>query len=119
MIKKGKPDIRPRVVFTKPKQTGKMIKKEEPDISVHVAHDECLVLVACLLAWVRVIWREVKLFFQREKEVKKESLRESSQEWMGDTKVETISRLAQWRIENFGPCSFKKSDPFKAGIWNW
>ncbi|KAL1196188.1 BTB/POZ domain-containing protein [Cardamine amara subsp. amara] len=38
---------------------------------------------------------------------------------MGDTKVETISRLAQWRIENFGPCSFKKSDPFKVGIWNW
>ncbi|KAL1208030.1 BTB/POZ domain-containing protein [Cardamine amara subsp. amara] len=38
---------------------------------------------------------------------------------MGDTKVETISRLAQWRIENFRPCSFKKSDPFKVGIWNW
>lgn len=38
---------------------------------------------------------------------------------MVDSKVETISRLAQWRIENFGPCSFKKSDPFKVGIWNW
>ncbi|CBI19012.3 hypothetical protein VitviT2T_027076 [Vitis vinifera] len=38
---------------------------------------------------------------------------------MGDSKVETISRLAQWRIDNFGPCSFKKSDPFKVGIWNW
>ncbi|XP_010539642.1 PREDICTED: BTB/POZ domain-containing protein At1g21780 [Tarenaya hassleriana] len=38
---------------------------------------------------------------------------------MGDTKVETISRLAQWRIESFGPCSYKKSDPFKVGIWNW
>ncbi|KAF5725323.1 hypothetical protein HS088_TW23G00044 [Tripterygium wilfordii] len=38
---------------------------------------------------------------------------------MGDSKVETISRLAQWRIENFGPCSYKKSDPFKVGIWNW
>ncbi|CAL8997125.1 unnamed protein product [Prunus brigantina] len=38
---------------------------------------------------------------------------------MADSKVETISRLAQWRIENFGPCSYKKSDPFKLGIWNW
>uniref|UniRef100_A0A2P2K3V8 BTB domain-containing protein n=2 Tax=Rhizophora mucronata TaxID=61149 RepID=A0A2P2K3V8_RHIMU len=38
---------------------------------------------------------------------------------MGDSKVETISRLAQWRIENFGPCSYKRSDPFRVGIWNW
>ncbi|TKY56136.1 BTB/POZ domain-containing protein [Spatholobus suberectus] len=38
---------------------------------------------------------------------------------MADTKVETIARLAQWKIENFGPCSYKKSDPFKLGIWNW
>ncbi|KAL6296805.1 hypothetical protein ACE6H2_004947 [Prunus campanulata] len=38
---------------------------------------------------------------------------------MADSKVETISRLAQWRIENFGPCSYKRSDPFKLGIWNW
>ncbi|KAG6650275.1 BTB/POZ domain-containing protein At1g21780-like [Carya illinoinensis] len=38
---------------------------------------------------------------------------------MADTKVETISRLAQWKIENFSPCSFKRSDPFKVGIWNW
>ncbi|EOY16309.1 BTB/POZ domain - like 10 [Theobroma cacao] len=38
---------------------------------------------------------------------------------MGDSKVETISRLAQWRIDNFGPCSHKKSDPFKVGLWNW
>ncbi|XP_050235389.1 BTB/POZ domain-containing protein At1g21780 [Mercurialis annua] len=38
---------------------------------------------------------------------------------MADSKVETISRLAQWKIENFGPCSYKKSDPFKVGIWNW
>ncbi|XP_031272395.1 BTB/POZ domain-containing protein At1g21780-like [Pistacia vera] len=38
---------------------------------------------------------------------------------MGDSRVETISRLAQWRIENFGPCSYKKSDAFKVGIWNW
>ncbi|KAE8683475.1 BTB/POZ domain-containing protein [Hibiscus syriacus] len=38
---------------------------------------------------------------------------------MGDSKVETISRLAQWKIDNFGPCSFRKSDPFKLGLWNW
>ncbi|XP_076919855.1 BTB/POZ domain-containing protein At1g21780-like [Bidens hawaiensis] len=38
---------------------------------------------------------------------------------MVDTKVETISRLAQWRIDNFGPCTLKRSEPFKIGIWNW
>ncbi|KAJ6730483.1 hypothetical protein OIU85_021294 [Salix viminalis] len=38
---------------------------------------------------------------------------------MADSKVDTISRLAQWRIENSGPYSYKKSDPFKVGIWNW
>ncbi|XP_010104503.2 BTB/POZ domain-containing protein At1g21780 [Morus notabilis] len=38
---------------------------------------------------------------------------------MADSRVETISRLAQWRIENFGPCSYKKSDLFKVGLWNW
>ncbi|XP_071711184.1 BTB/POZ domain-containing protein At1g21780-like [Rutidosis leptorrhynchoides] len=38
---------------------------------------------------------------------------------MVDTKVETISRLAQWRIDNFGPCTYKRSEPFKIGIWNW
>ncbi|KAF7829826.1 BTB/POZ domain-containing protein [Senna tora] len=38
---------------------------------------------------------------------------------MADSRVETISRLAQWKIDNFGPCSYKKSDPFKLGIWNW
>ncbi|KAL9270720.1 BTB/POZ domain-containing protein [Drosera capensis] len=38
---------------------------------------------------------------------------------MADNKVETISRVAQWRIDNFGPCTYKKSDPFKIGIWNW
>ncbi|OMO61127.1 hypothetical protein CCACVL1_23726, partial [Corchorus capsularis] len=37
---------------------------------------------------------------------------------MVDSKVETISRLAQWRIDNFGPCTYKKSDPFKVGLWN-
>ncbi|GLT85062.1 hypothetical protein SLE2022_032640 [Rubroshorea leprosula] len=38
---------------------------------------------------------------------------------MVDSKVETISRLAQWRIDNFSPGSYRKSDPFKVGIWNW
>ncbi|KAL1344467.1 hypothetical protein HN51_018363 [Arachis hypogaea] len=38
---------------------------------------------------------------------------------MGDSRVDTIARLAQWKIDNFGPCSYKKSDPFKVGIWNW
>ncbi|GER49183.1 BTB/POZ domain-containing protein [Striga asiatica] len=39
---------------------------------------------------------------------------------MTDTKVETIARLAQWKIESFGPTSpYKRSDPFKIGIWNW
>nr|ACU19579.1 unknown [Glycine max] len=37
---------------------------------------------------------------------------------MGD-RVETLARLAQWKIDNFGLCSYKKSDPFKVGIWNW
>ncbi|KAL3638205.1 hypothetical protein CASFOL_017576 [Castilleja foliolosa] len=39
---------------------------------------------------------------------------------MADTKVDTLARLAQWKIENFGPTSpYKRSDPFKIGIWNW
>ncbi|KAL6492887.1 hypothetical protein OROGR_032646 [Orobanche gracilis] len=39
---------------------------------------------------------------------------------MADTKVETIARLAQWKIESFGPTSpYKRSEPFKIGIWNW
>nr|GMC49704.1 BTB/POZ domain-containing protein At1g21780 [Ipomoea batatas]GMC53592.1 BTB/POZ domain-containing protein At1g21780 [Ipomoea batatas] len=38
---------------------------------------------------------------------------------MSDSKVETISRMAQWRIENFGSSTYKRSDPFKIGIWNW
>ncbi|KAJ4772498.1 BTB/POZ domain-containing protein [Rhynchospora pubera] len=37
----------------------------------------------------------------------------------GDSKVETIARLGQWRIESFGPCSYRRSDSFKLGIWNW
>ncbi|KAG6602100.1 BTB/POZ domain-containing protein At1g21780 isoform X1 [Cucurbita maxima] len=38
---------------------------------------------------------------------------------MADSRVDTISRLAQWRIDSLGPCNIKKSDPFKVGIWNW
>ncbi|XP_042007955.1 BTB/POZ domain-containing protein At1g21780-like isoform X1 [Salvia splendens] len=39
---------------------------------------------------------------------------------MVDTKVETIARLAQWKIESFGPTvPYRRSDPFKIGIWNW
>ncbi|KAJ0044687.1 hypothetical protein Pint_03680 [Pistacia integerrima] len=34
-------------------------------------------------------------------------------------KVETTSRLAQWRIENLASCTYRKSDPFKIGKWNW
>lgn len=44
---------------------------------------------------------------------------QSDREKMGDTKVETIARLAQWKIDNIGPCSYKKSDSFKIGLWNW
>ncbi|KAG1363178.1 BTB/POZ domain-containing protein [Cocos nucifera] len=36
-----------------------------------------------------------------------------------DSKLETISRLAQWKIESFGPCSYRRSDAFKLGFWNW
>lgn len=38
---------------------------------------------------------------------------------MTDSKVETLSRLAQWRIDNFTASTYKRSDPFKIGIWNW
>ncbi|KAL7128367.1 hypothetical protein ABFS83_14G311600 [Erythranthe nasuta] len=39
---------------------------------------------------------------------------------MADSKVETIARLAQWKIDSFGPTTpYKRSDPFKIGIWNW
>lgn len=36
-----------------------------------------------------------------------------------DSKVETIARLAQWRIDNFSSSTYKRSDPFKIGLWNW
>eukprot|EP01018_Ginkgo_biloba_P025143 Gb_00172 [translate_table: standard] len=34
-------------------------------------------------------------------------------------RVETTARLAQWRIENLASCTYRKSDPFKIGMWNW
>ncbi|PKU63988.1 BTB/POZ domain-containing protein At1g55760-like [Dendrobium catenatum] len=34
-------------------------------------------------------------------------------------RVETTPRLAQWRIETLSNFSFRKSDPFKIGLWNW
>ncbi|GKD61081.1 BTB/POZ domain-containing protein-like protein [Tanacetum coccineum] len=35
-----------------------------------------------------------------------------------DYRVETTSRLAQWRVDSFG-FSYRKSDPFVIGKWNW
>lgn len=35
------------------------------------------------------------------------------------TKVETTARLAQWKIESLASCSFRRSDAFKVGPWNW
>lgn len=35
-------------------------------------------------------------------------------------RVDTTARLAQWRIENLASyTSYRKSDPFKIGMWNW
>ena len=34
-------------------------------------------------------------------------------------RVQTTPRLAQWRIENLASCTYRKSDPFKIGNWNW
>ncbi|CAL0317424.1 unnamed protein product [Lupinus luteus] len=34
-------------------------------------------------------------------------------------RVETTSRLAQWKIDNFPSCTYRKSDPFNIAIWNW
>lgn len=38
---------------------------------------------------------------------------------MTESKVETTARLAQWRIESLGSCSYRRSDAFRVGIWNW
>ncbi|KAJ0986944.1 hypothetical protein J5N97_005300 [Dioscorea zingiberensis] len=34
-------------------------------------------------------------------------------------RVETAPRLAQWRIDALSSTSFRKSDPFRIGLWNW
>ncbi|GMN59912.1 hypothetical protein TIFTF001_029007 [Ficus carica] len=34
-------------------------------------------------------------------------------------RVDTTPRLAQWRIENLASCTYRKSDAFKMGKWNW
>ncbi|XP_010252987.1 PREDICTED: BTB/POZ domain-containing protein At1g55760-like [Nelumbo nucifera] len=34
-------------------------------------------------------------------------------------RVDTTSRLAQWRIDSLASCTYRKSDPFKMGNWNW
>ncbi|XWS27682.1 hypothetical protein CRYUN_Cryun25bG0002300 [Craigia yunnanensis] len=34
-------------------------------------------------------------------------------------RVATTARLAQWRIDNPASCTYRKSDPFKIGKWNW
>lgn len=34
-------------------------------------------------------------------------------------RVETTSRLAQWRIDNVSSCTYRRSDPFHMGFWNW
>nr|ACL81160.1 BTB/POZ domain-containing protein [Mirabilis jalapa] len=34
-------------------------------------------------------------------------------------RVDTTSRLAQWRIDNLSSCSYRRSDPFRIGLWNW
>ncbi|KAL8142128.1 hypothetical protein V2J09_015160, partial [Rumex salicifolius] len=34
-------------------------------------------------------------------------------------RVETTSRLAQWRIGHLSTYTYRKSDPFKIGKWNW
>eukprot|EP01018_Ginkgo_biloba_P009669 Gb_11913 [translate_table: standard] len=33
-------------------------------------------------------------------------------------RVETISRLAQWKTDSLASCNYRRSDPFKIGIWN-
>uniref|UniRef100_A0A1D1YWY1 BTB/POZ domain-containing protein At1g55760 n=2 Tax=Anthurium amnicola TaxID=1678845 RepID=A0A1D1YWY1_9ARAE len=34
-------------------------------------------------------------------------------------RVETAPRLAQWRIDSLASCTYRKSDPFRIGPWNW
>jgi len=35
------------------------------------------------------------------------------------SKVETTARLAQLRVDSLGSGSYRRSDPFKIGLWNW
>lgn len=34
-------------------------------------------------------------------------------------RVDTTPRLAQWKIDTLSSCTYRKSDPFKIGLWNW
>lgn len=34
-------------------------------------------------------------------------------------RVDTQHRLAQWKIDTLSSCTYRKSDPFKIGNWNW
>ncbi|KAI3769110.1 hypothetical protein L6452_00209 [Arctium lappa] len=34
-------------------------------------------------------------------------------------RVDTTSRLAQWRIDNMAAFTYRKSNPFRIGKWNW
>ncbi|KAK1299951.1 BTB/POZ domain-containing protein [Acorus calamus] len=34
-------------------------------------------------------------------------------------RVETTARVAQWRIDGFNSSTYRKSHPFRIGIWNW
>ncbi|KAK4750584.1 hypothetical protein SAY87_004066 [Trapa incisa] len=34
-------------------------------------------------------------------------------------RVQTTSRVAQWRIDNLASFTYHKSDPFRIGKWNW
>ncbi|XP_078438194.1 BTB/POZ domain-containing protein At1g55760-like [Wolffia australiana] len=47
------------------------------------------------------------------------ALSPSTEKMNESARVETTSRLAQWRIENLSSCSFRKSHPFRIGLWNW
>lgn len=35
------------------------------------------------------------------------------------SKVETTTRLAQLRVDSLGSGCYRRSDPFKIGLWNW
>lgn len=33
--------------------------------------------------------------------------------------VQTAPRLAQWKVDSLSSATYRKSDPFKIGLWNW